>query len=670
MAVENKFKLNVIAASVLMGLSLSAMAAGNDNAGDTGKGAVTATPTKVKSLAEAAGTIKPEDISVTVNAVSMKLDEALKAADGTGSGAGKDTSAKKEYIDAVTAYGKLNAEEQKKITELKSAKSAFDAASADFKMFDDKSSAVNAIYNSKLTNLYGDFKGSAGHAWNINTGNAADGHEASIARNDNNATIFSAYTDSLGATTTGLKDLLVALDTQAFTSAGGISATDDAKKAHEAVQAYFGYLSASYNVAQEQQKQAAAENYIQEKLPAFLKVVEQYKNAEGNTGDDKLEGKYDKYIEAVKSYRDAKEEEKTSEKTKVYSALDALVTAAGKATIPVSDTGSSDEITGFTKDFGASHAIWDAAAKQLGAVGNLVSTLDAAKNLSSKSDNLPSGIPLQITSKQEALTGIETYLHDLIQAAEAKGDELSELAAALQKTKDASKTFKEKQAAYNAALDALNAAGSERLALVAEWKQLNDNWTKTADALNAAEKAYKGSDAKTAADKLEQKKTGYIATLDNTSSAIQTALDKAKQDYIDAVKEEGSAKTQQDKNAALYSLIAHEKMLIPAKLQMDKALLELKKEDVNSLAVATERYSYRRRWRGGWCAMTRFINSAACRILQAASLSMASRTATHFSAMRTIWRALICLISTAMTTGGIRARISIWIIWRRRDFTG
>ncbi|HFW5352807.1 TPA: autotransporter outer membrane beta-barrel domain-containing protein [Salmonella enterica subsp. diarizonae serovar 48:i:z] len=584
MAVENKFKLNVIAASVLMGLSLSAMAAGNDNAGDTGKGAVTATPTKVKSLAEAAGTIKPEDISVTVNAVSMKLDEALKAADGTGSGAGKDTSAKKEYIDAVTAYGKLNADEQKKITELKSAKSAFDAASADFKMFDDKSSAVNAIYNSKLTNLYGNINDSAGHAWNINTGNAADGHEASIARNGNKNTIFSDYTDSLGAAKTGLKDLLVALDKQAFTSAGGTSGvTDDAKKAHEAVQAYFDYLSASYNVAQEQQKQAAAENYIQEKLPAFLKVVEQYKNAVGNTGDDKLEGKYNKYIEAVKNYRDAEEKDKPSEKTNVYNALKELVEVAGTATIPASDTGSSGEITGFTKDFGAAHTIWDAAAKQLGTVGNLVSTLDAAKDLTAKAGDLPSGIPLQITSKQEALTGIETYLHDLIQAAEAKGDESSELAAALQKTKDASKTFKEKQAAYNAALDALNAAGSERLALVAEWKQLNDNWTKTADALNAAEKAYKGSDAKTAADKLEQKKTGYIATLDNTSSAIQTALDKAKQDYIDAVKKEGSAKTQQDKNAALYSLIAHEKMLIPAKLQMDKALLELKKEDVNSL---------------------------------------------------------------------------------------
>lgn len=584
MAVENKFKLNVIAASVLMGLSLSAMAAGNDNAGDTGKGAVTATPTKVKSLAEAAGTIKPEDISVTVNTVSMKLDEALKAADGTGSEAGKDTSAKKDYIDAVNAYGKLDAGEQKKITELKSAKSAFDAASADFKMFDDKSSAVNAIYNSKLTNLYGNINDSAGHAWNINTGNAADGHEASIARNGNKNTIFSDYTDSLGAATTGLKDLLVALDKQAFTSAGGASeATDDAKKAHEAVQAYFGYLSASYNVAQEQQKQAAAENYIQEKLPAFLKVVEQYKNAEGNTGDDKLEGKYNKYIEAVKNYRDAKEEEKASEKTKVYSALDDLVTTAGKATIPVSDTGSSDEITGFTKDFGAAHTIWDAAAKQLGSVGNLVSTLDAAKDLTAKAGNLPSGIPLQIDSEQKALAGIETYLHDLIQAAEAKGDKSSELAIALQKTKDASKTFKEKQAAYNAALDALNAAGSERLALVAEWKQLNDNWTKTADALNAAEKAYKGSDAAKAADKLEQMKTGYIGALDNTSSAIQAALGKAKQDYIDAVGEGGSAKTQQDKNAALYSLIAHKKMLIPAKLQMDKALLELKKEDVNSL---------------------------------------------------------------------------------------
>lgn len=86
-------------------------------------------------------------------------------------------------------------------------------------------------------------------------------------------------------------------------------------------------------------------------------------------------------------------------------------------------------------------------------------------------------------------------------------------------------------------------------------------------------------------------------------------------------------------------------------------------------AAATARCSYRRRFRGGWSATIKFMNSAACRILLAASLSMVCMTATHFSAMRTIWLVLICLIFIARKTGGIRVKIFTWTIWPRTDFT-
>ncbi|ECG8572659.1 hypothetical protein FNI38_10740 [Salmonella enterica subsp. diarizonae] len=113
MAVENKFKINVIAASVLMGLSLSAVAAGGtDNAGKTEKGAVTAekeaTPAKAKSLAEVVGTAKPEDISVTVGTSgSIKLDAALKAVDGAGGKPAEDTVWKRRWVTPGTAKGSL-----------------------------------------------------------------------------------------------------------------------------------------------------------------------------------------------------------------------------------------------------------------------------------------------------------------------------------------------------------------------------------------------------------------------------------------------------------------------------------------------------------------------------------------------------------------------------------
>ncbi|AXC66981.1 hypothetical protein DOE63_16495 [Salmonella enterica subsp. diarizonae serovar 59:z10:-] len=589
MAVENKFKINVIAASVLMGLSLSAVAAGGtDNAGKTEKGAVTAekeaTPAKAKSLAEVAGTAKPEDISVTVGTSgSMKLDAALKAVDGAGGKPAEDASAKKGYVDAVAAYGKLKPEDVQKITDLSSKKSAFDTASAGFDAFDVKSKAVNDIYNSKLKNLYGSAGDVAGHAWTITEGDAAGGTGATIALNKSVPdSVFTDVISSIEKT----KNAVVALEAQAIKSAGDAAASDAAKKADAAVKAYAAYLDKSYKVIQEQQKQAAAENYIQEKLPDFLTLVERYKKADGNTASDKtenaskLDGKYDAYIKAVKDYRDAKESDKPDKKTVVYTALNSLVTTAGTATISDADKAKVSE---FTKSLEAAHTIWDTAAGQLGATGNLQSGLDAAKDLKTLKDNLPEGIDLTITNNETAFAGIDKYLKVLIAEAETKGADKEQLTAAIATAKEANKVFTEKQDKYTAALAELNAAGSERLALVPEWKTLNDAWTEAADALNAAETAYKGSGAETAAKALKDKKDAYVKALGDTSAGIQTAIGSAASTYAAAVKEGGTAKTQQEKNAALYALTGQKKALVPAKLQMDKELLELKSEDVAGL---------------------------------------------------------------------------------------
>lgn len=88
----------------------------------------------------------------------------------------------------------------------------------------------------------------------------------------------------------------------------------------------------------------------------------------------------------------------------------------------------------------------------------------------------------------------------------------------------------------------------------------------------------------------------------------------------------------------------------------------------HSSVAATAHYSCRRRLRGGWSAMSGFINSAACRTLQGDSLSMVYTTVTRCSVTPTIWRALSYPIFTARTTGGIRAKISIWIILRQTVF--
>ncbi|EHE8613285.1 TPA_asm: autotransporter outer membrane beta-barrel domain-containing protein [Salmonella enterica subsp. enterica serovar 4,[5],12:b:-] len=582
MAVENKFKLNVIAASVLMGLSLSAVAA--DGAANTAQpaaeskpaGGQVTVPAKPKTLAEVVGTVEPGDISVTVASASTKLDAALKAA------VGSEGSAQKSYTDAVTDYGKLKPEALQKATDLTSKDSAFKATEANFKAFDVKSKAVKDVYDSKLQNLYGSTDQTANHAWTIVEGDNGAGSSATITLNAATDTVFNGLVSSIKTT----KDAVTALEAQAIASAGGTDASDEAKKADAAVKAYATYLDASYKVLQEQQKQAAAENYIQEKLPGFLTLVEKYKKADGNTDADKsknagkLDGTYDAYIKAVKDYRDASDKEKPGKKTAVYTALNALVTAAGTATI---DEGDKTAVAAFTKSLGAAHTIWDAASQQLGTTGNLLTALDKAKDLTSGKDDLPADISLTIADNQAAFNGIDKYIKELIAVAEAKGTDKDKLTAAIAAAKEANKAFTEKQDKYTAALAELNAASAERIALVPEWQSLNQAYTEAADAYNAAKTAYAASDVKSRADKLNTTKAAYIKSLADTSAGIGSAIDAAVKTYTDAVKEGGTATTQQEKNAALYTLIGQKKVLIPAKLQMDKDLLELKAGDLAGL---------------------------------------------------------------------------------------
>ncbi|HAF1420791.1 TPA: autotransporter outer membrane beta-barrel domain-containing protein [Salmonella enterica] len=582
MAVENKFKLNVIAASVLMGLSLSAVAA--DGAANTAQpaaeskpaGGQVTVPAKPETLAEVVGTVEPGDISVTVASASTKLDAALKAA------VGSEGSAQKSYTDAVTDYGKLKPEELQKATDLTSKDSAFKATEANFKAFDVKSKAVKDVYDSKLQNLYGSTDQTANHAWTIVEGDNSAGSSATITLNAAKDTVFNGLVSSIKTT----KDAVVALEVQAIASAGGTDASEEAKKADAAVKAYATYLDASYKVLQEQQKQAAAENYIQEKLPGFLTLVEKYKKADGNTDADKstnagkLDGKYQSYIQAVKDYRDASDNDKPGKKTAVYTALNALVTAAGTATI---DEGDKTAVAAFTKSLGAAHTIWDAVSQQLGTKGKLQAALDKAKDLTSGKDGLPADISLTIADNQAAFNGIDKYIKELIAVAEAKGTDKDKLTAAIATAKEASKAFTEKQEKYTAALAELNAASAERIALVPEWQSLNQAYTEAADAYNAAKTAYATSDVKSRTDTLNTTKAAYIKSLADTSAGIGSAISGAVKTYTDAVKKDGTATTQQEKNAALYTLIGQKKVLIPAKLQMDKDLLELKAGDLAGL---------------------------------------------------------------------------------------
>lgn len=256
------------------------------------------------------------------------------------------------------------------------------------------------------------------------------------------------------------------------------------------------------------------------------------------------------------------------------------MTAAGTATIDDSD---KTAVAAFTKSLGAAHKIWDDAGNQLGATGNLLTALEKAKDLNAKKSDLPADISLTIADNQAAFNGIDKYIKELIAAAEAKGTDKDKLTAAIAAAKEANKAFTEKQEKYTAALAELNAASDARIALVPEWLGLNQAYTEAADAYNAAKTAYVASDVKSKTDKLNTTKAAYIKSLADTSAGIGSAISGAVKTYTDAVKKDGTATTQQEKNAALYTLIGQKKVLIPAKLQMDKDLLELKAGDLAGL---------------------------------------------------------------------------------------
>lgn len=118
MAVENKFKLNFIAASVLMGLSLSAVA-GVPQENSKGKEEVV-TPAPVKTLAEAVKAVKPTDVTFDQGnagdnpSTSANLDTLLKyMADGKNSRTNVTTSVSYAHGQLLNAYKDAKAGEPK-----------------------------------------------------------------------------------------------------------------------------------------------------------------------------------------------------------------------------------------------------------------------------------------------------------------------------------------------------------------------------------------------------------------------------------------------------------------------------------------------------------------------------------------------------------------------------
>lgn len=628
MAVENKFRLNVIAASVLMGLSLSAVAAEAAPAAVAEKaetppattGAAKTATTLAEAVSAASATTSADGkktgvaarvdisaISVTPlnNAVST-LSDVLKSTTGAGTGAsGKNESKKKSYDDALTAKAKLSAVQLKAVDTYNTAKTAFESASGAFTAsdFGTDAAGINKVYNEKLSALYGSSGKTPGHLWNITSGVlTADGildtsagkTQAAFILSASDNTPFKAYTDSI----TELEQKINALQTAAqiilkASNTSGTTKLDDANaKTDKVVSTYKTYLSDFYNVVKLQSQQTAAEHYIQERLPAFLKVVEANRKASGNTDADttknasKLDGLYTAYTTAVMNFRNASDADKAEKKKDVYTKLNALVTEAVKTGVLQNDVPVGFEATDFQVALLSANKLWNEAAAALGdgkTSGAIKSLADdkVFANDSSVPDSLKGH---SIADPAEALAGLTYYLTKLTKAAAgtsgASTDAMKSLNSAKADILSAGDKFSQARTVYQKALAELKVAQAARSGLLAGWTELNRKYTEAADAYNLAATTYVTSGASDVIMKLEAARTSYMSALDNASSCIGTALTQVATDYKTAVAAtNGTEKTQQEKNAALYTLIGQQKALATAKLTLDTELLKLRTED-------------------------------------------------------------------------------------------
>ncbi|EGG6885671.1 autotransporter outer membrane beta-barrel domain-containing protein [Salmonella enterica] len=499
----------------------------------------------------------------------------------------QDASKKKVYDDALGNVQKLTPEQQTIVTNYNTTKESFDAAQTAFKEFDDTAlKSAQDILSQKLVGLYGGDEKNPGHAFVIDEDKAGNNAHPLINLDLTTSanSPFVTYVNSFGDDNGGLIQAVNNLQTSALTAAGGEEAGVTAQAANTAVTDYKNYLNAYKNVKELEAEQNAVEGYVKEKLPDFLKIVESHRKGDGNTNIDAdrnnalLDGKFKAYTTAIHDYQNARSEsDKQKAKVNAYNALNDIVSL-----VSGSAQGFSPDEKTVVADFGSS---LKAAHNLLADIEQQLTTAQGTLTEKSKITN-PDGVgKIEISSSGDALAGIKTYLTRLVNEAKNKNASyLTDADRQIKAAQNALSTFRSAQTAYNQAHQALEAANQNLNGLSAQWIELNNKYVKAADAFRAAETAYKSDNASATLANLESAKQNYILALNNTSEGIQRALNDAKQAYIDAVREGGSADTQVKKNTELYTLIGKQKQLASAKLAIDTQMLTVQSGDMDKLS--------------------------------------------------------------------------------------
>ncbi|EHX6757497.1 autotransporter outer membrane beta-barrel domain-containing protein [Salmonella enterica subsp. enterica serovar Chester] len=570
MAVENKFKLNVIAASVLMGLSLSAVA--TVEAPKTPATETTPTKPEVKTLA---GLTPPESaakVSVTVKdfngGAATTLEKILD--DKT---EGSVANLRKSYTDAKGVYDKLSSAQQKIITGLNNAASNKNKATQVWNDFGNKLSAADSVYTENLNSLYGEGK----NAFKVVTGGNINTDASKV--DDSTFGHFLAAHDELKNKIKTLNNGIVTLLMNGgHDGASKINLTNEAK-----IVAYSDYLSKYAAVKTAELKADSVRNVVFEHIADVLSAADADANAHATANPTK------ENLSAFKDKFEAWNKNKTAENEKtVADAFSTLVTSvSGLSGNPVSDVTWENLASAWSSaadELKTAKSGLETAGTKDGLNGAITTFNGDHTNLLNGQTLKDSDVPADFNDALAKLdAAYKAMLNDSAFAPDITGH--GSLAELIANAQGATSTLDGLKTEYLAKVSSVNEAGAARLNLLlnelpaqqqALYKAQDDylkavnNLKADNDDAKAAKNAYMklyGTDGQSGA------LGSLLTSLKNTSEGYDKALTEAESTYKSIAGNKD--KTQAEKNTALYELIGTQKALASEKLAVDTERLAL-----------------------------------------------------------------------------------------------
>lgn len=598
MAVENKFKLNVIAASVLMGLSLSAVAADKPSA--TTPQTETA-PAKVTS---------DTGFNPVIVAQASAPADPTKLVYNSNSGGGdktilslftEQTGAVAKYESAVNAAfgnkGALDANALKVIADFNNIQAKDKQTTADWASFKNRAEVIQSEYQSALDGLYG--TGSHGaYTDDLSSGTTT---LTTIVSDETGQGTFGAYVHGIDAIKTALgqfNDALIGHDNTGAT--GGVTndtlmPNAELKADAQKVVAYRAYLLTWAKGQAAALKQQDATNQIMATLPQLQHFFAEWGDYSDNKtgGDNSVTAKYHDFMNKVITLiTTGKGDSKArTNVTEAASALSSVIDSAhtlnegeGNSTLP-GDKAKFKELMTIVQNAVTTMQKADNDRKNWsslegnGTLGGLPGN-SVTYPFSSDADTLNGVKAIKVVSVQDAIKGLQDAYKELCTkggaASVCTGDNTkgADLKAAWETL-----TGKDHKGAdptsllfkYNAAQAKLDNLKDNLKTIQYELKNQIQIYTAARKDYFTAYDAYNENKFKNAKDAYEKlrdavnnKTTGLIAVRGQLQQAIKDAANQYASDRNNNVADA----------TALSTSLSKLKTLIPVKLQVDSLILD------------------------------------------------------------------------------------------------